>query len=62
MVDGVDHQIRLYFERDIGQKPEWARWDATDTLFRKHCRSFCGYRLWIILAIAVTWVGINDCA
>jgi hypothetical protein len=38
-VDGVEHQIKNYFEHDIGQKPEWARWDAADTLFGKeeHC-------------------------
>jgi hypothetical protein len=34
-VDGVDHQIKQYFERDIGGKPAWARWGATDTLFRE---------------------------
>jgi hypothetical protein len=34
-VDDVEHQVKNYFERDIGQKPEWARWDVTDTLFGK---------------------------
>jgi hypothetical protein len=44
-VDGVDYQIQEYFERHIAQKPEWARWDAMDTLFSKISRRFSEFRL-----------------
>jgi len=44
-VDDVEHQIKDDFERDIGQKPEWARWDATDTLFGK--QDLCYWRVGI---------------
>jgi len=31
-VNGLDHQIKNYFELDIGQKPECAPWNAADIL------------------------------
>jgi hypothetical protein len=33
MVDGVKMQIEKRFLPEVGKKPYWARWKATDTLF-----------------------------
>jgi len=32
-VDGVKRQIEISFLPDLGKKPEWAPWTATDSLF-----------------------------
>ena len=32
-MDGVKRQIEISFLPDLGKKPEWAPWTATDSLF-----------------------------
>lgn len=64
-VDGVQRQIQRFFLPKVGKKPEWAPWNADNTLF---CKKFNAstFRPGIFCVLSknstVTWIGINDCA
>lgn len=61
--NGVINQIDRGFLRHAGKKPDWAPWNADDTLFGKTpLRAFGTFTEGIDGHPLVTWVGINDCA